>query len=102
MAEATYLDEIVAGHRTAAAADRRSLDALLEAARACPPSRGFRSALAAVAAAGDLAVIAEVKRRSPSKGDLSAGLDPAATATAYASGGAAALSVLTDERWFGG
>jgi indole-3-glycerol phosphate synthase len=98
----TYLDDILAGHRAAAAADGRSLDALVEQARACPPTRGFRAALQAVAGAGDLAVIAEVKRRSPSKGDLAGSLDPASLAAQYAAGGAACLSVLTDERWFGG
>lgn len=101
-ASGTYLDEILAGHREAAAADRRPLEPLLDEARACPPARGFRTALAAVFADGDLAVIAEVKRRSPSKGDLFAGLDPVAVASAYEAGGAACLSVLTDERWFGG
>jgi indole-3-glycerol phosphate synthase len=47
-------------------------------------------------------VIAEIKRRSPSKGDLNAGLDPAGMATTYERGGAACLSVLTDEAHFGG
>jgi len=98
----TYLDEILAGHREAAAADDRPLGALLDEARACPPTRGFRAAVEAAAATGELAVIAEVKRRSPSKGDLRGDLDPAATARDYARGGAACLSVLTDERWFGG
>jgi indole-3-glycerol phosphate synthase len=105
VAERTYLDEIIAGHRAAAAADDRSVSDLLAQAQAmATPARGFRSALASEAAAGGVAVIAEVKRRSPSKGDLSggAGLDPAALAVDYAAGGAACLSVLTDERWFGG
>ena len=96
----TYLDRILATHRAAAAADRRPLEALLDAARAAPPPRGFRRALQADPAV--LAVIAEVKRRSPSRGDLAADLDPAATAQAYEAGGAACLSVLTDEEAFGG
>lgn len=103
-APVTYLDEILAGHRAAAADDHRPLEPLLDAARSASPTRGFRAALAAVAGTGAIAVIAEVKRRSPSKGDLTdgAGLDPAALAADYEAGGAACLSVLTDERWFGG
>lgn len=99
----TYLDRILAAHREAAAADERSVDALISRAEALPPTRGFRRALAT--ASGDdapLGVIAEIKRRSPSKGDLAADLDPARLAAAYETGGASALSVLTDEAFFGG
>lgn len=96
---ATYLDTIVARHRDEAAADTRRTDDLVEQARALPPTRGFRAALAA---SDDLAVISEVKRRSPSKGDLFVDLDPAELARSYSSAGAACLSVLTDGPAFGG
>ncbi len=95
----TYLDRILEHHRTIAAADTRKLDQLIEQAQHCPPVRGFRSALAA----GDrLAVISEIKRRSPSKGDLRPDLDPSDLSATYERGGAACLSVLTDEEFFGG
>lgn len=96
---ATYLDKILARHRELAAADGRSTAALIDQAMAMPPARGFRAALADRA---QLGVISEVKRRSPSKGDLNASLDPAALARDYERGGASCLSVLTDEEFFGG
>lgn len=96
---ATYLDKILERHRAVAAGDVRSVEALLDEARAMPPTRGFRSALADRSTLG---VIAEIKRRSPSKGDLNAGLDPADMAATYERGGAACLSVLTDGEHFGG
>lgn len=96
---ATYLDAIVAGHRAAAAADDRALEPLVEQASAAPPTRPFTAALQADDA---IAVIAEVKRRSPSRGPLALDLDPASLARSYQCGGAACLSVLTDEQWFGG
>ena len=98
---ATYLGEIVAAHRARSADDARDLGQLVAEAEAAPPPRGFRAALAAPGSSHALAVIAEVKRRSPSKGDLDAGLDPAAVALDYAAGGAACLSVLTDTDYFG-
>src|SRR3954447_15902737 len=99
---ATYLDRIIARHREVAAGDRRSLDALIEGARTQPATRPFAPSLRAAAAEGQLGVIAEIKRRSPSKGALNVDLDPAVIAGEYAAGGANALSVLTDVEFFGG
>ena len=96
---ATYLDKILARHREVTALDDRPLDELIERATAMAPTRGFAAALRA----GDgLQVISEIKRRSPSKGDLNVGLDPAEWAASYERGGAACLSVLTDVEHFGG
>ncbi len=96
---ATYLDNIVEAHRVAAARDVRVLSELRAAAESITtPARGFAKALEQPG----LSVIAEIKRRSPSKGDLNATLDPVEIARAYARGGAACLSVLTDVDHFGG
>lgn len=92
------LEEIVAAHRRAAAEDPRDEENLLDAVLGLGPGRVFGDALAAPG----LSVIAEIKRRSPSKGALNPDLDPALLAKSYAEGGAAALSVLTDRRFFGG
>ncbi len=62
------------------------------------PARDFAGALAVPG----LAVIAEIKRRSPSAGDIAPGLDPVARVASYAAGGAAAISVLTEPEFFGG
>jgi indole-3-glycerol phosphate synthase len=96
----TYLDRILARHRETAAADDRSLDALLEQAAALEHEpRRLADALRAV---DGMAVISEIKRRSPLKGDLASDLDPASLARSYEAGGASALSVLTDVEFFGG
>jgi indole-3-glycerol phosphate synthase len=95
---ATYLDTILAAHRAAAARDERSLDELLTAGSSLPPARGFAASLR-----GDhLAVISEIKRRSPSKGELFPDLVPDDLARTYERGGASCLSVLTDAEFFGG
>jgi len=95
----TYLDAILATHRAAAAADTRTLDVLVDDAGRCPPTRGFAAALRST---DGLAVIAEVKRRSPSKGPLALDVDAAELACTYRDGGASCLSVLTDVDAFGG
>lgn len=95
----TYLDEIVDAHRASAALDDRSLDQLTSAAAGLTPARGF---VAAIRAAKPLGVIAEVKRRSPSAGELAPDLDPGVLADQYRDGGATCCSVLTDANFFGG
>lgn len=98
----TILDEILATKRDEVTVLRRpqTRDLLRRQSLDAPPTRDFCAALAR--SDGHLAVIAECKRRSPSKGDLAPDLDPGATARAYAAGGAAAMSVLTDQVYFGG
>ncbi len=97
---ATVLDEILVGVRADLAERQahRSWSSIQAAAAEAPPAR---DALAAFASPG-ASLIAEVKRRSPSKGELATIADPAALAAAYAAGGAAAISVLTEQRRFGG
>lgn len=98
------LARICADKRRHVAARRKALPpaALEERARAAPAPRGFAAALAAVAEAGGLALIAELKKASPSRGPIRADFDPPTLAAACAAGGAACLSVLTDEPYFQG
>ena len=86
----------------AAARPRRSAADLQELARRQTAPRGFAAAMRAKVARGDAAVIAEIKKASPSKGVLRAQFDPAAIAASYAAHGAACLSVLTDVQFFQG
>jgi indole-3-glycerol phosphate synthase len=81
---------------------QRPIGELSAALRDAGPTRGFADALAARIAAGEPAVIAEIKRASPSKGLLREDFRPAQIAASYARGGAACLSVLTDRDFFQG
>lgn len=96
----SVLDDIVAGVRSDLATRVRgaSLEDVQAAAAEAPPARDPMPAFRA----DGISVIAEVKRKSPSKGDLADIPDPTTLASAYARGGAAAISVLTEERRFNG
>ncbi|MFI4926282.1 MAG: indole-3-glycerol phosphate synthase TrpC [Burkholderiales bacterium] len=98
------LDKIVAVKReeVAAAQKKRSLEAMREDAFSRVLTRDFEGALRAKVGAGHAAVIAEVKKASPSKGVLRADFIPADIAQSYAEHGAACLSVLTDRQFFQG
>ncbi|NTV96708.1 MAG: indole-3-glycerol phosphate synthase TrpC [Thiobacillus sp.] len=92
----------VKAEEVAAARAARSLAAVREAAAAQPAARDFVGAIRAKIAAGESAVIAEIKKASPSKGIIRADFRPAEIAAGYEKGGAACLSVLTDRQFFQG
>ena len=98
------LDKILAVKRLEVAAGQQhiGLSALADIAGALPEPRDFVGAMRAKIAAGQSAVIAEIKKASPSKGVLRADFHPADIARSYAGGGAACLSVLTDQQFFQG
>lgn len=98
----TILDEILTHKRAEVARAKILRPAATLAREAAADARPIRSLAAALRQCRGTAVIAEVKRRSPSRGLIRPDFDPVAIARAYAGAGAAAISVLTDERFFGG
>ena len=100
MAMHKVLERIIAHKRreVAAAKARRPLDELAAALGSAPPARGFAAALVGPG----VSLIAEIKRRSPSAGEIRESFYPTRIARIYERHGAAAISVLTDERFFGG
>ena len=100
----TALDRIVDYKRDEVAALKRerTMASLLADARAQTPTRGFARSMEAVVANGQNALICELKRKSPSAGEILPGADPVEIAREYEAGGAACLSILTDFPSFGG
>ena len=98
MAQSDILERILAVKREEVAAAKREkpLEAIRQEAELAPPPRDFAGALRRQVSVGNAAVIAEIKKASPSKGVLRADFQPAEIAASYARHGAACLSVLTD------
>jgi indole-3-glycerol phosphate synthase len=97
--------ERILSHKTAELAGRRALvsdDEIRRRALSASAPAGFMAALRRTIDAGRPAVIAEIKKASPSQGVIRADFDPAAIACSYRDGGACCLSVLTDEQFFQG
>lgn len=97
--------ERICGRTRAEVAARRAARPLVELERAladAPPLRPFATALERTDAGGGLALIAEIKKASPSRGPIRPDFDPASLARTYAAAGATCLSVLTDRPWFDG
>lgn len=101
MSDATILDRIVAQRRLDVRAAKEAVPfaTLQEKLRAAPLPCDF---VARLRESGPVALIAEIKRASPSKGDIAPGIDAAAQGAIYAKAGAAAISVLTEPKWFKG
>ena len=103
MADAPDILNIILDHKrdeVAAAMAEMPLSELRARLPDLPPARGFAASLDRTAANGETAIIAEVKKGSPSKGVIRADFDPLAIASVYAENGASCLSVLTDEQFF--
>lgn len=100
----TALDRIIAYKRDEVAALKRdhTLQEFLDRAGAQAPARGFAARLSQISETGENALICEMKRKSPSAGEILPGADPSEIAAQYERGGAACLSVLTDGPSFGG
>ena len=100
----TILDDIRAHkkHEVAARQAERPIEELIGACEVAPRGSGFGDALRAAAAVDGIALIAEVKRRSPAAGELRPDADAVTLGTSYVKAGAAAVSVLTDEKFFSG
>lgn len=100
----TALDRIIEYKRDEVAALKanRSMESLLADAAAASPTRGFARRMSDIVSSGENALICELKRKSPSAGEIMPGADPVAIAKDYENGGAACLSILTDFQSFGG
>lgn len=99
MSKTTILDEILAAKREEVSRLALFRDAVALGVEGAPAPRGFESALRR---SGEVAVIAEFKRRSPSAGDINPYAQVAGVTRVYEEAGASAVSILTDERYFGG